>query len=415
MRTIIKNATVLDCVNPEPIPNATIIINESGRIEKILNASLNSTYSPKMDCDKVIDAEGKYLLPGLWDVHVHPDYFPYDELPLPEQVTLFGNRLRSALLESGIVGFRSAGAHSYIDVAWKRAFESGQYIGPHIFASGYFLTTTGGHFLHSGHALECDGPYGFVKVIREEIKNGVDHIKLNLTGGIMGPQWDLHTQSFFLDEELQAAFEICDLRGFKVMAHATHPAAVKAAILAGAHSIEHGYILDDECIELLLKHDVWLVPTLAISHLTPEQATNDWEREWTQQRGLTYDLCCRAEAAAEDHAKWFSKALDAGVKMALGSDIRPLKDAALLEMGLWVRSGATPWQVLVASTRNGAEICGVGDKLGTIEVGKIADLILVDENPLEDINNLRKLNLVIKDGEIVSRRGCRANEINNKT
>src|SRR5699024_7576570 len=129
--------------------------------------------------------------------------------------------------------------------------------------------------------------------------------------------------------------------------------------------------------------DVWLVPTLAISHLTPEQATNDWEREWTQQRGLTYDLCCRAEAAAEDHAKWFSKALDAGVKMALGSDIRPLKDAALLEMGLWVRSGATPWQVLVASTRHGAEICGVGNELGTVEVGKIADLILVDANPLE--------------------------------
>src|SRR5699024_8449247 len=202
-----------------------------------------------------------------------------------ERVRLFGYRVRSALLDVGIVCFRSAGAHSNIEVALKRALESGQLKGPHILASGYFLTTTGGHFLHSGHALECDGPYGFVKVIREEIKNGVDHIKLNLTGGIMCTQWDIHTQSFFLDEKLKAAFEICDLRGFKVMAHATHPAAVKAAILAGAHSIEHGYILDDECIELLLKHDVWLVPTLAISHLTPEQATNDWEREWTQQRG----------------------------------------------------------------------------------------------------------------------------------
>jgi hypothetical protein len=77
-----------------------------------------------------------------------------------------------------------------MDVAWKRAFDSGQHVGPRLFASGYFLTTTGGHFLTSGHALEVDGPYGWVKAIREQIKNGVDHIKLNLSGGIMGPAWD---------------------------------------------------------------------------------------------------------------------------------------------------------------------------------------------------------------------------------
>jgi imidazolonepropionase-like amidohydrolase len=90
------------------------------------------------------------------------------------------------------------------------------------------------------------------------------------------------------------------------------------------------------------------------------------------------------------------------VKMALGSDIRPLKDAALLELGLWVRDGATPWQALVAATRNGAAICGVGEELGTIERGKIADLIVVGANPLDDINNVRRLQLVLKDGRIVS-------------
>jgi len=93
-----------------------------------------------------------------------------------------------ALTESGVVGVRCAGAAHFMDVAWKRAFEAGQYIGPRVFAAGYFLTTTGGHFLTSGHARECDGPYGFVRAIREQIKNGVDHIKLNLTGGIMAPR-----------------------------------------------------------------------------------------------------------------------------------------------------------------------------------------------------------------------------------
>ena len=279
---------------------------------------------------------------------------------------------------------------------------SGQHLGPRLFASGYFLTTTGGHFLTSGHALEVDGPYGWVKAIREQIKNGVDHIKLNLSGGIMGPAWDLHTHSFLLDDEIRAAFEICRKRGFKVMAHATNPDAVKNAIRLGAHSIEHGYIMDDECIALLLEHDTWYVPTLAISHLTASQATNPFEADWVAERGLSPALCCRAEAASDVHATWFRKALDAGVRMALGSDIRPLKDAALLEMGLWVRDGATPWQTLVAATRHGAAVCGVGADLGTVEVGKLADLIVVAANPLDDITNVRRLQLVLKEGRVVS-------------
>ena len=212
-----------------------------------------------------------------------------------------------------------------MDVAWKRAFDSGQHVGPRLFASGYFLTTTAGHFLTSGHALEVDGPYGWVKAIREQIKSGVDHIKLNLSGGIMGPAWDLHTHSFLLDDEIRAAFEICRKRGFKVMAHATNPDAVKNAIRLGAHSVEHGYIMDDECIDLLLEHDTWYVPTLAISHLTASQATNSFEAAWVAQRNLSHALCCRAEAASDVHATWFRKALGAGVKMALGSDIRPLQ------------------------------------------------------------------------------------------
>ena len=397
MRTLLTNATLIDCVHPNAIPGASIFI-EDGRIREIRTDGGR----PEASNARVIDLDGAYLLPGLWDVHIHPDYFLPHEMPLADQVTLFGHRLMAALTESGITGLRSAGAHHYMDVAWKRAFDSGQYVGPRLFASGHFLTTTAGHFLTSGHALEVDGPYGFVKAIREQIKNGVDHIKLNLSGGILGPAWDLHRHSFLLQDELRAAFEICHLREFKVMAHATNPEAVKNAIRLGAHSVEHGYILDDECIELFLKHDTWYVPTLAISHLTPEQANNDFEQRWVRQRNMAHALCCRADAASNVHREGFTKALKAGVKMALGSDIRPLKDAALLELGLWVRDGATPWQALGAATRNGAAICGVGHELGTIEVGKLADLIVVGGNPLDDIQNVRKLRLVLKEGVVVS-------------
>jgi imidazolonepropionase-like amidohydrolase len=399
MRTVILNATLIDCVDPTPVADTAVVI-EDQRIREIRPAG---GFTPAAG-DNVIDLAGAYLLPGLWDVHIHPDYLSLAEMPLADQVTLFGHRLMSALTDSGIVGFRCAGAHDYMDVAWKRAFDAGQYVGPRLFAAGHFLTTTGGHFLTSGHALECDGPYGFVRAIREQIKNGVDHIKLNLSGGIMGPAWDLHTHSFLLDDELKAAFDICHRREFKVMAHATNPHAVKSAILLGAHSVEHGYIMDDECIELFLKHDTWLVPTLAISHLTPKQASDEWESAWTKQRNLSHALCCRAEAASDVHTEWFARAVKAGVKMALGSDIRPLKDAALLEMGLWTRSGATPWQTLVAATKHGAAICGVGDDLGTVEVGKLADLIAVAANPLDNVRNLRQLLLVMKDGQVVSDR-----------
>jgi imidazolonepropionase-like amidohydrolase len=398
MRTLLTHATLIDCVKPIAQPDCSVLLEE-GRIKAIFSAG----DAPPVGDAEVIDLRGAWLMPGLWDVHIHPDYFnTLADMPLTEQVTLFGSRLRSALLDSGMVGFRCAGAHHYMDVAWKRAFDSGQHLGPRLFASGHFLTTTGGHFLTSGHALEVDGPYGWVKAIREQIKNGVDHIKMNLSGGIMGPDWDQHKHSFLLDDELKAAFEICKLREFKVMAHATNPAAVKAAIRLGAHSIEHGYILDEECIELFLKHDTWYVPTLSISHLTPNQASNDWEKRWVKNRNLAQALCCRADAAQDVHQHGFQMALKAGVKMALGSDIRPLKDAALLELGLWVRDGATPWQALVAATKSGAEICGVGADLGTVEVGKIADLIVVGGNPLEDIHNVRRLQMVFKDGLLVS-------------
>ncbi len=409
-RLVLTNANVIDCVRERPIVGGSVVI-ERGRIGEVLDGSR----SPDTRNAEVLDLEGAYLLPGLWDVHIHPDYLAATGASPVEQTIVFGHRLMEALTESGIVGVRCAGAAHFMDVAWKRAFDAGQYVGPRVFAAGHFLTTTGGHFLTSGHALECDGPYGFVRAIREQIKNGVDHIKLNLTGGIMGPSWDRHWQSFLLDEELEAAFALCRTRGFRVMAHAASPAAVKAAVRLGAHSVEHGYIMDAECVDQLHENKTWYVPTLAISHLTPDQASDPWETRWVEQRNLSADLCERADQAAGEHRDWFRRALAAGVRMALGSDIRPLKEAALLELGLWVKDGATPRQALLAATRDAAELCGVGAELGTIEPGKLADLIVVDGDPLHDITNLRKLRLVFKEGRLVSDRRSGPGQIGNMT
>jgi len=169
MKTILSHAHLIDCVEAKVRPDIAVLIAD-GRIRAILPSDEVGSVGDA----QTIDLKGGYLMPGLWDVHIHPDYLSPHEMPLADQVTLFGHRLAAALTESGITGMRCAGAHHFMDVAWKRAFDSGQHIGPRLFASGHFLTTTGGHFLTSGHALEVDGPYGWVKAIREQIKNGVD-------------------------------------------------------------------------------------------------------------------------------------------------------------------------------------------------------------------------------------------------
>ena len=407
MRLVLTNATLIDCVDPTPIAEASVVV-EDGRIAEITGGSR----SPSTHDSQVVDLDGAYLLPGLWDVHIHPDYAtsPHPNPPpggegglaVAQQTARFGQNLMRGMAEAGVVGVRCGGAGHFMDVAWRNTFASGELDGPRVFACGNFLTTTGGHFLTSGHARECDGPYGFVNAVRDQIKNGVDHIKLNLSGGVMGPFWDRHVHSFLLEEELAAVFALCRQRGYKVMAHATNPEAVRAALTMGAHTVEHGYIMDEECMQLFVESDAWYVPTLGITHLTPSQATSEREKRWVKQKNLAPDLVARAEAAVDTHRNWFQQALRSGVKMALGSDVYPLRDSALLEMGLWVKDGATTWQTLLAATRDGADLCGRGSDLGTVEVGKIADLIVVGGNPLEDIENLGDLQMVLKEGRIVA-------------
>ena len=397
MRLIRTNANVSDCGPPEPKPQATVVI-EDGRILEIRDGGPPTSNSG----DRVINLAGSYLIPGLWDVHIHPEH------PVPAGTTVaqitadFGQNLQRGMIEAGVTAVRSGGARDFMDVAWRNAFSGPGAAGPRVFACGNFLTTTGGHFLTSGHARECDGPYGYAEAIRDQMKHDVDHIKLNLTGGIMGPRWDRHTESFLLPEEIETAFALCRQRNFPVMAHATNPEAVKMAIKLGAHSVEHAYITDEDCITDFVSSGTWYVPTLSISQLSPNLATTEHEKAWAAQKQLAPDLVIRADTAAAEHRSSFQKALSAGVKMALGSDISPMRESALLELGLWVKCGATPWQALTAATKNAAEMCGVGPELGTVEPGKLADLIVVDGNPLDNIENIRNLELVIKEGRVVA-------------
>ena len=399
MRLVLTNANVIDCVTPDLKTQATVVV-EDGRILEIRDSGLPAATSD----ERIIDLRGSYLLPGLWDVHIHPEYPNPAGTSVSQLTAAFGQNLQRGMLEAGVTAVRSGGAGHFMDVAWRRAFSEPGPAGPRVFACGNFLTTTGGHFLTSGHARECDGPYGYAQAIRDQMKHDVDHIKLNLSGGIMGPRWDRHTESFLLPEEIETAFVLCNQRNFPVMAHATNPDAVKMAIKLGARSVEHAYITDEDCITDFVTSGTWYVPTLSISQLSHNLATTEHEKAYAARKQLATDLVVRADAAAEEHRNSFQKALSAGVKMALGSDISPMRDSCLLELGLWVKCGATTFQALQAATKNAAELCGVGPELGTVEPGKLADLIVVAKNPLADIENLRELQLVMKEGQVVADR-----------
>ena len=398
-RVIIKNSHIIDATSQEP-RELTVVVEGTNIVDLV------PTGSPVISGDaQEIDLRGGWLLPGLWDVHTHigrgiPDPGWRDE-SIAERTTRAGRDCMNALA-LGITGMRVVGEREYVDVAWKRAFDSGLFIGPSLFTCGWFITTTAGHFLRSGTAKEVDGPTEFRRAIRENIKNGVDFIKLNLTGGIMGPPWDGMQSTFPTPDEIDAAFEICHQRGFKVVAHAGGTHGIKTAIAHGAWTLEHGYVLDDEAVTMMAEAGTYFVPTLGLSHLNrgPAYAESEIEHAWAEAHPAPPDYAARAVVAAEAHADGFKKALDAGVPIANGSDLA-LPDGGLLELAQLVRRGMTEWQAIVAATKTSAEVCEASDRRGTVEIGKAADLLALGSNPLEDIENVRDVQIVMKDGQIV--------------
>lgn len=397
-RVVLLGARVIDAVAPGWRPATVVVVG--GRIAEVADPG----QVVAGEGDDAIDLRDRFLIPGLWDAHTHLESRVRPPAPTIPEVTLRHADQARRGLEAGVVAVRSGGLPHLIDVALRDSIAGGLLTGPRVFAAGAFLTTSGGHLSWSQWSRTCDGPTEFAAAIRDQIAAGVDHIKLSLSGGIMGPRWDRPTNSYWLPDELDAAFAVAAARGYPVMAHATNPETVKAALRRGAHSVEHGYVMDDECLDLFLETGAWYVPTLCISHLTPTQAVSRWERAWVEERDLRPDLVERADAAADRHRHWFKRALDAGVKMALGSDAGPIETALFQEMELWVKDGATPMQAIVAATRNAAEMCGVLDDTGTIERGKAADLIALSADPLDDINNVRSVELVMQGGRIVTDR-----------
>jgi imidazolonepropionase-like amidohydrolase len=238
--------------------------------------------------------------------------------------------------------------------------------------------------------MEVDGPFEMRKAVREQLKHGVDQIKICITGGVATAGEGMRESQLFLDE-VKAATETAHQKGKRVCAHAGGPEGVKTAIRGGVDCIEHGYYLDDEAIELMVEHKTFFVPTMCVTQ----------DEEFMRKSRMADFQIEKARGAAEAHREGFQKALQAGVRIACGGDSSPIDEITLDEIEELVNAGMTEMQAIIAATKTSADLCGVGEQLGTIEVGKLADLVAVPENPLDDITALRRVSLVLKDGNLV--------------
>ena len=398
MSLVITGVHLVDALLPEARRDAWVLM-DGPTIREIGQGS-----APR--AEQRLDLGGAWLLPGLWDVHTHlrsTTWTGRDPVQTFPDMVLEQGRNAMDALSAGVTSLRVVGVSGWADVAWREAFAAGRFVGPRLFCCGDAIRTTAGHDPFGGTRamVAVDGPDAFVQAVREQILHGVDQIKLITTGGIMGGGHDVMSAVMFLGEELTAAMRIARQRGLPVAVHATAAQAVKWAAEAGAHSIEHGYLLDEEAAALMARHGVYYVPTLALSHLTRDQARTPDEHAYCAEHVLPDGFRERANRFAPDHEDSFRMAQEAGVKIASGSDQGPPREAALLDIEFLSRAGLGPHGAIVAATRTAAEVGRASDRLGTIEPGKLADIIVVNGDPLFNITALSRVETVVKDGVVL--------------
>ena len=399
MRTVFTGAQVFDGTGAA-LAEADVAV-ENGRFVEI---------GPGLDGDDQVDVSGRTLLPGLFDCHVHVMLSHLDIWRLLQ--TPFSYRFYEAIenlektLRLGITTARDAGG---ADRGVKLAVEHGLVRGPRMQISIAMVSQTGGHgdgWMPSGTHIQlfpeypgcpraiADGPAEVRRAVREMIRSGAEVIKIATTGGVMSPS-DKPTNRGFDPEELELIVDEARAAGLDVMAHAQGTEGIKNAVRAGVRSIEHGIYLDDETIQLMLDHGSYLVATLI--------APTGVVRAAEAGVAIPEVAVTKAREVIDAHRESFQRAVDAGVNIAMGTDcpVSPHGEN-LRELELMAAYGMKPEDVLVATTKNAAELMRLDGELGTIEPGKRADLVVVEGDPLDFSDLADRIEAVYQDGALVS-------------
>ena len=364
---------------------------------------------------EVIDLGDATLLPGFMDAHTHLTGEPgedwrqdiIDEMQqTTAERTLVALPLARATLMAGFTTVRNLGAEEFIDVGLRNGIRKGHAVGPRILAATSGLGTTGGHCdagnswrkgllaQPSGEGV-ADGPEALRAKVRDNIKYGADVIKVCATGGVLSLNADVDSPQL-TQAELDAIVDEAHSRKRKVAAHAHGAEGAKRAIRAGVDSVEHGSFLDDEALELMKKKATFYVPTAMALRGVRERF----------EKGLLAPAQVPKFKAAEAAAKkTLLKAVANGVRVAFGTDAGVFPHGRNAgEFALLVEAGMTPANALRTATTVNADLLGVADKLGSLEAGKLADVIAVPGDPLQDIRRTEQVFFVMKEG-VVYRNG----------
>ena len=376
--------TLIDGISDAPKKDQLIIIEDDKIIQIEEYHEIN---------EDVIHAN--VVTPGFFNCHVHilyPVGFKFDTQFSLMEKAFYAQKHCKEYLESGVTFIRVVGTEENYDLQIKEAIENHVIEGPHMYCASKVICMTGGHGWQEG--IEADGKDACLKAVRTQLRSGVDLIKIMATGGVMTKGVEPGNAQFTIDE-MKVMIEEAHKAGRKTATHAQGLQGIKNALYAGIDSIEHGCFLDDECLERMKEQNTFLVPTLCAPQCIIDKGV---------ENGVAQYMVDKTLKVKDAHVESVKKAYEKGIPIALGTDAgTPFNyhNNTAYEMELLARLNIPNMDILKMATINSARCVGVEKDYGSIEVGKQANLVCLNENPLENISNVRKINRVIQSGKIV--------------
>ena len=385
-KKVFKNCKVVDVMNKNIFDGAVAV--EDGKIVEV-GASVSEAGA------EVVDLQGKYVMPGLFNCHTHMCMAPNPAMDYSlndAKLTIQAINNLKEYLKTGVTFIRDVGGENYVDIDVRNAARKGQVLAPDMQVSGKCICMTGGHGWQMGR--EADGADDCRKAAREQLKAGADWIKIMGTGGVMTEGVEPGSPQLN-EDELRAAIEEGHKVGAKAATHSQGMTGIKNALRAGVDSVEHGFYMDDWCFDWMKEHDVYFVPTLAAVH---------WIKVNGVEAGIPEYAVRKVNQTQADHLNTFVNAYKAGVKIVLGTDAgTPFNrhDMTAYEIVLMEKAGMDIWDALRAGTITAAEMCGVEKTHGSIEAGKKANMAVFDNDPTKDPEGMMKCRMTVIGGEIV--------------
>lgn len=403
--TLIHAGTLIDGTDSQPRNEVTITI-DNDRI-----VSVESGFSQPGQHDTVIDLRAATVMPGFIDSHTHlssqlgPGSYMYRFTDNPSSTAIRAAHFAQLTLQAGFTTVRELGDSDHVSVALRNGTAQGLIEGPRIFAAGKSLATTGGHadptnnmrasLIHQPPTPAdgvINGPIEARQAVRKRYQDGADLIKLTATGGVLSMASSGDNPQFMMDE-LESIVETARDYGMRVAVHAHGRDGMLRAVQAGVDSIEHGTYMDDQVMAAMIEHGTYYVPTITAGKSVAERAEID---------GFFPEMVRpKAREIGPLIQQTFADAYAAGVKIAFGTDAGVFDHGEnYREFVYMVEAGMPPIEAIRSATYNAADLLGQLDNLGTIEAGKLADIVAVNGDPLADISILRNIHFVMRDGEV---------------